>query len=336
MHGLTNTNGRIEMAYVGDTPWHGLGQSLKKDASIEEWILAAGMNWKVQRSKVRFFTERDGSTQAEWPDHNVLFRSDTKAPLGLVSKKFKVVQPQATLEFFRDLLHDAGFSIVTAGTMFGGRRFWALAHVGQNAKVLSPKDVVGGYLLICTAVDGTLETIVKFTTICVVCNNTLNMALRNAEKREVKVSHRSHFDASAVKVQLGVAQGDFQEFMYGMRALAGKRITQGAADTLTRALLVPTREPVHTLLSLKEQAELAEKTRASRNYTSIMELFNGRGLGSDLSGRAGTAWGWVNAVTEHVDYRARTLTLDSRLDSAWFGKGDALKTRAVELARDLA
>ena len=31
----TRTNGRTEMAFVGETPWHGLGQRLEEGASIE-------------------------------------------------------------------------------------------------------------------------------------------------------------------------------------------------------------------------------------------------------------------------------------------------------------
>lgn len=330
-HQLTLNGSKAEMAYIGDTPWHGLGQKLSRGASIEEWQEGSGMNWKVQRSMVRYFAERDGTRQEEWPAHNVLFRSDTKAPLGLVSSKFKVVQPKATLEFFRDLVEDSGFTLETAGTLFGGRRFWALASVGEHATIFNPADVVGSYLLLCTAVDGTLESTARFTSICVVCNNTLSAALSESTKREAKVSHRSVFDAAAVKAQLGVGRGDFLKFITEMRMLSKAKLTVKGADALTRKLLVPSRIDT-SAYSTQQLAELAQKTRDSKNYQSIMQLFNGAGRGAQLTGRKDTAWGWVNAVTEHVDYFARTQIADTRLDSAWFGKGDALKTQAVELA----
>ena len=38
------SNQQVLMAYVGETPWHGLGHVLQENASIEEWQEAAGMN----------------------------------------------------------------------------------------------------------------------------------------------------------------------------------------------------------------------------------------------------------------------------------------------------
>lgn len=177
-HALTErSNGLVEMAYKGETPWHGLGQQLEAGKTIEEWTVAAGMDWRIKRSKVRYFADVNGAQQLEIPDQHVLFRNDTKAPLGIVSERFKVVQPFEVMEFFRDLTNDAGFTMETAGTMFGGRRFWALAHIGESAIIRNHADAVGGYLLLCTGADGTLATQARFTTVRVVCNNTLGMAM---------------------------------------------------------------------------------------------------------------------------------------------------------------
>lgn len=327
-HELTMTNGLAEMAYVGEKPWHGLGQQLERGASIEQWTESAGMAWKIGRSKVRFFGDREGTQQLTWDQHNVLFRSDSKAPLGIVSPKFKIVQPQHVMEFFRDLCDENGFTLETAGTLFGGRRFWALAHVGESAIITNPIDVVGGYLLLVTACDGTLATTARFTTICVVCNNTLSMALKGAAKREVVVSHRSKFDAARVKDELGVAHGSFAAFIKDARQLASIPVTEPMAADLTTLLLLP--ESVEDLA-----CEQAIKVQSSSVYKNILALFEGKGMGSRLSGREGTAWGWVNAVTEQVDHHARAASLDNRLDSAWFGRGDTLKTKAVELANQL-
>ena len=208
-HAITQrANGFNEMAYVGNKPWHGLGQELREGATIEEWVVAAGMDWKVQRSKVRYATGagQGAADFAEWPDFHVLMRSDTKAPLGLVSDGFKVVQPHATLEFFRDLVEVAGFKLETAGTLHGGRKFWALASIGAEDRIVG-RDLVKGKLMLATACDGTMNTIAKNVAERVVCANTLAIALGERGAPEVRVSHRSTFDAAAVKAQLGVAVG---------------------------------------------------------------------------------------------------------------------------------
>lgn len=90
-------------------------------------------------------------------ENKVLYRSDTKAPLAVVSKRFLVVQPGEILEFYRDLTAVNGFELETAGVLREGRKFWALARTGQST-VLKGRDRVDGYLLLATACDGTLAT----------------------------------------------------------------------------------------------------------------------------------------------------------------------------------
>ena len=67
-------------------------------------------------------------------------------------------------------------------------------------------------------------------------------------------------------------------------------------------------------------------------YENVLELFDGRGMGSDLSTAKGTAWGLVNAVTEYVDHHQKANSQSNRLQSAWFGRGNKLKTAAFDKA----
>lgn len=110
------------MAYVGATPWHGLGQRLESGASIDEWLAAAGMNFTVERSPVLFAHGMLKMDITTWGEKHVLYRDDTLAPLGVVSDSYQIVQPAQVLEFFRDLTAEAGFTLETAGVLFGGRR----------------------------------------------------------------------------------------------------------------------------------------------------------------------------------------------------------------------
>ena len=41
-HEIDETTGKAAVAYVGETPWHGLGQQVPKGASIEEIEQAGG------------------------------------------------------------------------------------------------------------------------------------------------------------------------------------------------------------------------------------------------------------------------------------------------------
>lgn len=220
------------MAFVGDTPWHGLGNPLSPNQPIEVWAQQAGMDWRIESSNVSYMAknERGQNILMPYEEQRVLYRSDTHAPLSVVSQRFQEVQPQEILEFYRDLTEQSGFELETAGVLKGGRKFWALARTGQSA-ALKGKDVSNGYILLATACDGTLATTAQFTSIRVVCNNTLAIALRgqNSNAGVVKVPHSTKFDADKVKQQLGISVRAWDEHMYEMKQLSQRKVTQSEA-----------------------------------------------------------------------------------------------------------
>ena len=195
------------MAYAGATPWHGLGNNLPQKQPIEVWAEKAGMDWRICETPVRYMTEQSGSLGAimSFEEQKVLYRSDTKAPLSVVGGRYQVVQPQAVLEFYRDLSEVSGFELETAGVLKAGKKFWALARTGKET-VLKGNDRVKGYVLLATSCDGTLATTATPTTIRVVCNNTLSIAV-NGAAQAIKVPHSTRFDPQAV----GMASADYYD-----------------------------------------------------------------------------------------------------------------------------
>jgi phage/plasmid-like protein (TIGR03299 family) len=314
-HAITiRKNGLAEMAYVGtEKPWHGLGQSLEAGADMATWKEAAGMDWNIKTSPVTFGVDGEVGTI---PDSNVLYRSDTKEALSIVSSKYKIVQPGEVLDFFHDLTDANGFTLDTAGTLFDGRRFWALASIGESACIVGD-DKVDGYLLLSSSCDGTLATTARFTTVRVVCNNTLGMALQG-KAREVVISHRTAFDANKVKNQLGIARGNFGDFLGAARQLAATSMSTRHAEEFVENLL------------RDSKMIYADDVSKSKQYMKIMDLFQGGGIGSEMQSAEGTAWGLLNSVTEYIDHHATAKTNSHRMANAWFGKGDDLKSLTLQ------
>jgi phage/plasmid-like protein (TIGR03299 family) len=314
------------MAYANETPWHGLGNQLSPNQPLEVWAEQAGMNWRIEESEVRFVAGNSpglGSIHA-FPEQKVLYRSDTKAPLSVVSTRYQVVQPQEILEFYRDLTEVGGFELETAGVIKEGKKLWALARTGQSA-MLKGRDRVNGYLLLATACDGTLATTAQFTSVRVVCNNTLAIAL-NDSTGAVKVPHRSQFDALAVKRQLGIAISSWDGFLARMKALSERKLSDSAAEAYCRRVL--------TYNTGSADARPVPATNDSA-VKSVMELFRGRGKGAQMASAADTAWGILNAITEFTDHHRRARSDDHRRDAAWFGAGAALKQKAWDEAMSL-
>ena len=223
-----------------------------------------------------------------------------------------------------DLSEISGFELETAGVLKEGKKFWALARTGKSA-ALKGKDVVNGYLLLATSCDGTIATTATPTTIRVVCNNTLTIALNGASSA-IKVPHSTSFDAQAVKQQLGIAVSQWDSFMYRMKTLSERKVK--SHESMNYFLKVMCQSDV--------VADPALGLMNERALKKVQALYEGQGHGSELDSANGTAWGLLNAVTEFVDHEKRARSQEYRMDSAWFGQGATLKQRALDYALQLA
>lgn len=313
-----------DMAFVGDTPWHGLGNKLPKNQPIEVWQKAAGMDFEIKQTDVLYnAATNDGNllNLRSNPDSTVLYRSDNYKALSVVSKRYKVVQPRDVLSFYRDLVAVGGYEISTAGVLKGGRKMWALADTGQQA-TLKGDDKLKNYLLLATSCDSSLATTAQFTSIRVVCNNTLQLAIGDS-KGAVKVSHSTTFNPIEVKRALGLGISSWDLFMDSIKAMSERHCNKfEAMSYLVNVLGDPD-------MPLSEQPN-------QKALQSVYGLFAGGGKGADLESSNQTVWGLLNAVTEHIDHHRRAMSSDHRLDSAWFGMGAQIKEKAFTEALKLA
>lgn len=317
-HGIT------QMAYVGKTPWHGLGNRLAPRQPLEVWATQAGMDWSICAAPVRYQAAAgDEQELLAYDDQQVLYRSDTRLALSVVSDRYQIVQPLDALAFFRELTEAADCELESAGTLKEGRRFWALARTGKETALMGT-DTVRSYLLLASSCDGTLQTSALHTSIRVVCSNTLALALKDAEAA-IKVSHRTAFDAQKVKRQLGIVVTQWDGFMRQMRELAQRKVRDQEAANFIRRVLAP------ETMAMASDA-IGPQERAMKR---VQALFDGQGKGAELQASKGTAWGLLNAVTEFVDHERRARSDAYRLDSAWFGQGAVIKERALSQALQL-
>lgn len=314
-----------DMAFVGETPWHGLGNKLPKNQPIEVWQRAAGMDFEIKQTEVLFNSASgNGSNMLNLrlnQDATVLYRSDNHEPLSVVSKRYKVVQPKDVLGFYRDLVSVGGFELETAGVLKGGKKLWALARTGQET-LLPGLDKVKAYLLLATSCDGSLATTAQFTSVRVVCNNTLQLAVGES-KGAIRVPHSTTFDPVAVKRELGLGMSSWEMFMANMKSMSNRKVTKFEAMSYLVNVLG---EPALPLNNQPNQKAIQH----------VYNLYAGEGKGSKLQSASGTAWGLVNGITEFVDVHRRARNQDYRLDSAWFGQGAQIKQRALERAIALA
>lgn len=159
--------------YVRETPWHGQGTRVEEAPTSEEAIRLAGLDWGVEQSPIYL---ADG-TEIEGSFANV--RSSDNKPLGIVGNKYKIVQNMEAFAFTDELLGE-GVRYETAGSLKDGKIIWLLARMPEQIEILG--DKVDPYMVFTNTHDGSGAVRVAMTPVRVVCNNTLNMALRNAKR----------------------------------------------------------------------------------------------------------------------------------------------------------
>ena len=88
-----------------------------------------------------------------------------------------MVQPREVIDFFKSLVETQDMELETAGALANGKRVWALAKTGRDFTINGVNDTLLAYLLLATSYDKQFSTTGQFTSIRVVCQNTLSFSL---------------------------------------------------------------------------------------------------------------------------------------------------------------
>lgn len=311
-------DGKAEMMYVGATPWHGLGQKLEGDPSIEEGIEAAGLDWETELIPV--VTEDD---RRPCPAR-ALRRSDTRAIMGVVGLQYRELPNKSAFAFFQPFL-DAGLaSLHTAGSLSGGKKVWVLAKIKRDPIKIVKDDVVEKFVLLSNSHDGTTSVRVGFTPIRVVCANTLALAHGDKASKLIRVRHTKNLDENLTALQdvINVADQEFTATAEQYRRLQRKTINQKDVAKYVRTIFgfLPEEKPMNG--------------QQTRTLAECMRLFE-EGKGNNLAGVRGTLWAAFNGVTEYLSWIAGK-SQDTRLTSLWFGAYAETNKKALETAMTMS
>lgn len=309
-----------KMAYVGETPWHGLGTKLDANESLDKWTEAAGLNWNAEVSPM--FRMTNGEFH-EVPNNIVVHRSDNGNTLGVFKDRYKVVQPSQILNFFNNyVLADERFTMESAGSLKGGAIIWALAKFQDDTKIVGEDHAQ--YVHLCTSFDGTRATTAQATLIRVVCKNTLTASIYSKNAATIRVSHSSHFDDVRQDIaarELAMVASTFDDY----KALAEglNKVKMSKKDT--EALITK------VLSGYDDRNELS-----TRIQHQIDDMLNSVNMTIEEGTPKGTAWTILNATTRYVDHMRSTRKtngeneVSSRMQSSFFGSGHQLKQKMLK------
>lgn len=310
--------GNACMVYSGETPWHSHGTRVSNDLSPEQMMQAAGVDWEV-RLLPAIITLPNGD---EIPSgHSGLVRSTDNRVLDVVTDDWNPTQNLEAFEFFNEFVAAGDMSMETAGSLKDGQIVWALAKVNESFELFGGRDKVDAYLHFTNFHQYGRSTDVRFTGIRCVCWNTVSASLNSKSKNFVKASHRTAFNGDRIKETMGITRERLAEYKEVATFLSTKRSkNEDIVEYFKR---------VFPILTTKDTPKKELSKSADLAISQYLHTQPGAELGE------GTWWANFNCVTYMVDHIIGRGE-DSRLTSAWYGANSNLKTRAMELAVEMA
>jgi phage/plasmid-like protein (TIGR03299 family) len=320
-HQLTVTNGKAEMFYTGAKPWHELGTEVPSALTSAEAIKAAGLDWKVTRVPALYSTGGPDATIKEVANKYVNIREDNKYPLGIVGPDYTIVQNNDVFKFFDAVVGEKAAMYHTAGSLFGGKKLWLLAKLLQDT-IVKGVDISKNFLLLTNSHDGSSNLKVLWSSVRVVCNNTLTSALQGADGKISKLRHTASIGNRVSEVQefLGLTTGLINRFNLKANELASKSFSSAlVTDFFERMGLAVLKEDSATGTTKKLNVQRAIMESTDRTSKATPEI-------------AGTKWALLNGFTDYVDHDKTVKPsndTDKWADSILFGSGAELKRKAL-------
>jgi phage/plasmid-like protein (TIGR03299 family) len=324
-------------------PWHGLGTILDDVPSIDEAIQQSGLDWKVEVWP-SYISDRNGSL-IEVPDTKAVVRTDKTIVLGNVGNRYEVYQNSDMWNFIDDFQKSTDCKLETAGSLRNGKKTWVLAK-NSEVEYLSG-DPVEEYFLFNNSFDGSSPIQVMFTNIRVVCNNTLQMAIKGANN-VFKVRHtlQCQNTLNEVKKALGLRDKYQLKMMDSMRAMVKTQMNQAQIDNFLGNVIFPMPrqivqevDAVGKVISLQEASKKAITMRTNKIAT-LNDLIEG-GAGANIQGVKGSVYGVFQALVEFADHEKQMKVGDKnlnevRFESIFWGSGAAFKDTCFDECMKLA
>ena len=209
------------MAFVGETPWHGLGQTIDMaDAGdLRGFQVAAGLDWEV---RLENNCKKNGDPIA---DSFYIERLSDGSVLGKsVTDKYLPVQNSELFEFFRPYVEDGRLHIHTAGSLFNGQKVWVMASPMKGFTLGNDDDEVTSNAIFTLDHTGKAANSMILSPIRVVCNNTMQLATKFATD-EVRHNHKVVFDPAMMDEALNYFNDAFDNYEREAMKMARRYLT---------------------------------------------------------------------------------------------------------------
>lgn len=316
------------MFYVGEVPWHGLGQFFENPPeTTKEAMVAAGLDREIGLCDLQTVSPllEGGKTNVKVPNKATYYVDDGTF-LGVVGPRYQPLQNVELFNFFDPFVESKMVSLHTAGSLQKGTKVWVLGEL--NRKEYAPSEIVKGdeirkFILLSNSHDGTTAIRVGFTPIRVVCANTMALAHKSEASKLIRVRH-SRFavqNLEAIRDTMNLANQEFEATAERYRWLATKQFNEKDLKKYIKIVLGV------------EMVSAEDMTTNKKNVIEKIEHLIDAGLGKEFA--HGSWYAAYNGVAEYLSYN-RGRNNNNRINSLWFGPNEATNRLAIETAVVLA
>jgi phage/plasmid-like protein (TIGR03299 family) len=335
-------NNEYSFFSVKERAWHGLGKIVEQYPTSAEAIKFAGLDYTVEKRPLfTFDTENhtgDPDTdilipEIEVPNYFANVRTDTEKVLGVVGKDYQIVQNIDAFSFFDSIVGGGdGILYETAGALGNGERIFITAKLPGYIRV-GKDDFIEKYLFLTTSHDGFGSITAAFTPIRIVCNNTLNAALRN-HSGAIKIRHTASANDRLKEAHklMGISNTMADELQDVFNNWSKIHITDKEVKKLIAVAMAPNKETLNNLMTGKTE-------ELSTTYTNMVDKVYEYAMSSptqQLETTAGTLFGTYNAVTGYFQNVRNYKDGEAKFKSIIEGTGKQRAQTAFDLCTDFA
>jgi len=295
-------------AYIGsEAAWHGKGVTMDGLFYARDIIEKAGFDYEVV--KIPLFTE-DGQKIPKFATvRNDLPIGHEDRVLGVVGERYVPVQNQQAFSFFDNVVGEGKAIYTSAGILGHGERTFVVAKIPREYYIA--EDEYEQFVVLNNSHDGSYALRILVTSVRVVCQNTLTMALRKF-KSKVSLRHTTNVGNRMLDSAnlLGLVDQRFNETQAMFNQLVETPLTHPLFSQYVTELF-PSDNP-------------NKKTRDHREGVAMMLEHD------DQRNHKDTFYGAFNALTQYTDYQM--VSKCGKFENAIFGRGNKLKQKALTLA----
>lgn len=291
-------------------PWTKLGTVLDKPLTPAAAIKKAGLDWTVDKRAL--YVEAQGKL-VQVDDRFAVVRSSDDHVLGTVGSHYEPYQNSEAFDFLTDLVDDPEDAVIeAAGSVRSGRQVFVVVRFPGMLEGVADEDNEL-YAIVRTGHDGLKAVEVLLMPLRGLCMNMLGLGTfgRSAPQRW-SLQHVSTLQARLAEARhtLDGADAYADEYRRVAERLADSQIAEAELRTLLERAL-PERP--------KTQANIDAVLRGFESSITIPDRLRG------------TAYGALNALTEHLDWGRDRLTDEGRFHSALDGHSARIRNRAAAM-----